>query len=228
MRSQVIALKRERILEAAVDLFYERGYENTTLEAVAEQLDVTKPFIYSYYRSKSDLLSEICERGISVSLQAVNEVLTLPLSATERLGRLGETFVTAVLGSQKHIAIFSREEKNLAAEDFERISDLRREFDLKLNKLLDEGRAKGEFAIEDTRLTGLAIGGMVSWAHVWFRAGGRLDEAAVATGIAQLILKMVGAGKRPLANARPAKGKTTAVAASTATRPAKRIRKIAS
>ena len=38
IRDEVAALKRERIITAAVELFYERGYENTTLDAVAERL----------------------------------------------------------------------------------------------------------------------------------------------------------------------------------------------
>jgi AcrR family transcriptional regulator len=194
LRREVIALKRERVLEAAVDLFYERGYENTTLEAVGDRIEVTKPFIYSYHKSKSDLLTEICERGIRASLDALNEVISLPVSATERLRLLGERFVLAVLRNQKYIAIFSREEKNLAAQDFERISGMRREFDQKLNGLLEEGRESGEFTFEDTRLACLAIGGMVSWVYVWYRPGGRLEAPDVAAGMTDLILRMVGAG----------------------------------
>ena len=68
---EIIALKKDRIFEAAVDLFYDHGYENTTLDAVADKLKVTKPFIYSYYDSKAQLLTDICQRGISASLAAI-------------------------------------------------------------------------------------------------------------------------------------------------------------
>ena len=46
MREAISHLKRERILAAAVDLFYRQGYGKTTLEQVANELQVTKPFIY--------------------------------------------------------------------------------------------------------------------------------------------------------------------------------------
>jgi AcrR family transcriptional regulator len=193
IRGQVAALKRERTIEAAVDLFYERGYENTTLDAVAERLGVTKPFIYAHFGSKAELLAEICSRGIASSLEAIDSVLALDLPATEKLKALGERFVTAVLESQMHIAIFTREEKNLAPDDFARISDMRRVFDAKLNKLLEQGIATGEFRIEDTRVTALAIGGMVSWAYVWYRPDGRLPIAKLADRMASLILSLVGA-----------------------------------
>jgi len=194
MREELITFKRERILEAAAELFYERGYQNTTLDAIADQLSVRKPFIYSYFQSKSDLLAEVCERGIRASLAELTTVMELPVSATERVKRLGTGFVIAVLKAQKHIAIFSREEKNLQAADFKRISDMRREFDRKLNLLLEEGCATGEFTIVDRQLVALAIGGMVSWAYVWYRPDGRLTMDEVAERMSTLMLAMVGAG----------------------------------
>lgn len=201
IRDQVAALKRERTIAAAVDLFYERGYENTTLDAVAERLGVTKPFIYAHFGSKAELLAEICARGIASSLEAIDSVVGLDLSPTEKLRVLVERFVTAVLESQMHIAIFTREEKNLAPGDFARISEMRRVFDAKLNKLLQEGIATGEFQIEDRRVAALAIGGMVSWAYVWYRPKGRLSLPELAEQMASLILSLVGAapdrGRKP-------------------------------
>lgn len=48
----------------------------------------------------------------------MNSVIALDASPRERLGLLGERFAAAVLKSQMHIAIFSREEKNLTLADF--------------------------------------------------------------------------------------------------------------
>ena len=52
MRDEVKGFKRDRILEAATQLFYERGFTGTTMQAVADRLQVTKPFIYSYFKDK--------------------------------------------------------------------------------------------------------------------------------------------------------------------------------
>jgi hypothetical protein len=107
--------------------------------------------------------------------------------------------VTSVLHSQRYIAIFAREEKNLAPEDFKRISDMRRTFDQKLLKLLDQGVAAGEFDVADTRMAALAIGGMVSWAYVWYRPDGRLTLDQTSDGLTRLILNLVGAKAPPKA-----------------------------
>ena len=201
IKDEIAALKRERTIQAAVELFYERGYENTTLEAVAERLGVTKPFIYAHFGSKAELLAEICGRGIRSSLDSINDVLAQKQTATQKLRLLGQRFVAAVLKDQKHIAIFAREEKNLAPGDFVRISNMRRDFDAKLCGLLDAGIGTGEFKLSDSRVPALAIGGLVSWIYVWYRPNGRLSQADLADEVSELILSMVGAPKAAAASA---------------------------
>ena len=46
LKTEVQEFKRLRILEEARELFFSQGYEATTLDAIAERLHVTKPFIY--------------------------------------------------------------------------------------------------------------------------------------------------------------------------------------
>ncbi len=200
VRDEVAALKRERTVDVAAELFYERGYENTSLDVIAEHMGVTKPFIYAHFSSKAELLAEICARGIASALDALNKVLDRPGKPAALLAELCRRFVIAVLDSQRHIAIFAREEKNLAPDDFKRISDMRREFDSRLVKLLDDGVACGDFHLADTRMAALAIGGMVSWAYVWYRPNGRLTLEELANSMTALVLDMAGA-RRPKAPA---------------------------
>jgi TetR/AcrR family transcriptional regulator, cholesterol catabolism regulator len=191
IRDAVSRLKRERIIATAVELFYNNGLNNTTLEAVADQMNVTKPFIYSHFKSKSELLAEICSRGIRASLDALNRVVASEGTATDKLQSLARDFMLAVLGNQAHIAIYNREEKHLSPQDSEAINAMRREFDRKFCALLNEGVASGEFVVDDVQITSLAIGGIVSWSYVWFRPNGRLTPAETADHVADLVMAMV-------------------------------------
>ena len=191
IRDAVSRLKRERIIATAVELFYNNGLSNTTLEAVADRMNVTKPFIYSHFKSKSDLLAEICSRGIRASLDALNRAVASDGSPTDKLALLARDFMLAVLSNQAHIAIYNREEKHLSPADSESINDMRREFDRKFCTLLKEGEATGEFVVDDVQLTSLAIGGIVSWSYVWYRPNGRLQPAETADRVADLVLSMV-------------------------------------
>lgn len=202
VRDEVAALKRARIVEAAADLFYKNGYDNTTLEAVGESLGVTKPFIYAHFKSKTELLAQICSRAIESSSDVIDQVMGLEASATEKLERLAQEFVKTVLVNRKFIAIFTREEKALSKEDLGEINKKRRKFDTQLAALLREGKATGEFSIGDEHVAALSIGGMVSWAYVWFRDGGRMSVEEVSQEMSALILNLVNASRCSSRNGR--------------------------
>ena len=50
---------RERILDVALELFNEQGYDKTSLREIAERLDITKAALYYHFRSKADILLEL-------------------------------------------------------------------------------------------------------------------------------------------------------------------------
>jgi len=197
IRDAVTRLKREHIVAAAVNLFYHQGYTHTTLEQVADAIQVTKPFIYSHFKSKSDLLAEICSRAVWISNEVINRAVTQQGTVTQRLQAIARDFMETVLNHQAHAVIYSREEKELKPEDREEINKMRRVFDHKLVALMEEGVANKEFVVEDVHLTALAIVGIVGWSQVWFRPGGRLTTAEAAQRVSTLVLSMVQAKKIP-------------------------------
>jgi AcrR family transcriptional regulator len=192
MRDEILAFKRERILQEAVALFYARGFTGTTLDDIAAELGVTKPFIYTHFRSKTDLLAAICKPTIEMSMEAIANAAKLPGTATERLRHAIIDFTRVVLQRQANIAIYFREEKSLAPDALAEIDALRKRFDRLLSKLLNEGVASGEFTIKDVKLAALALGGMISWAYTWHRPSGRLTVDETCETMAELALQMAG------------------------------------
>ncbi len=191
LRDAVSRLKRERIIATAAQMFYTNGLSNTTLEAVGEQLNVTKPFIYSHFKSKNELLAEICSRGIRAWLDVLDRVVASQGTPTEKLRALARDFMLAVIENQANIAIYTREEKHLSEDSREAINAMRRDFDRKFCALLDEGVAAGEFSVGDVQITALAIGGIISWSYVWYRPDGRLSGDQTADTVADLVLALV-------------------------------------
>lgn len=53
---------KERILEAALELFAQRGYLGTSMRDIAGQLKITKGALYKHYASKQEILDSIVER----------------------------------------------------------------------------------------------------------------------------------------------------------------------
>lgn len=57
---------RERIIQAAIDLFASQGYGGTSLRHIAEQLGVTKAAVYHHFRTKDDIARVILGRALDV------------------------------------------------------------------------------------------------------------------------------------------------------------------
>jgi AcrR family transcriptional regulator len=55
-RDQAGASTRERILDVALDLFTEQGFDGTSMREIAGQLHITKPSIYYHFASKEEIL----------------------------------------------------------------------------------------------------------------------------------------------------------------------------
>ncbi len=92
-------------------------------------LGVTKPFIYTHFRVKVELLAALCKPTIELSLDAVTNAATRPGTPTERLRHAITDFTKAVLHRQPNIAIYFREEKEPSPEALAEINALRRQFD---------------------------------------------------------------------------------------------------
>lgn len=191
IRKEIAAFKRQRILEVASELFARHGYESTTLDEVAARIEVTKPFIYSYYRNKGELLREICERGIRLSTAALEKVLAEPASPTRQLHEIVRAVGRIIVDNQDYITVYQAEEKNLATEDARQIRALRHQFDLRLTELLEKGRASGEFEIQHAQRSALWIGGLLTWIASWYHEGGKWTAEEIIEDAVYTVDKIV-------------------------------------
>ena len=191
-RDQVRDFKKERILEEASALFYERGYRGTTLDAIADRLEVSKPFIYHHFSSKAELLVEIYKRVLRLCLDTVELAAANPGTAREKLRAFAVAYTHIVIEEQAIVAIFFREEQNLPPDQIDDINALKREFDAKLTRLLQDGVDKGELHIGDVRVATLALTGMMNWIYTWYRPKGRLPPDAIGESMAELAERLAG------------------------------------
>ena len=191
LKDEITAYKRRRILEEASHFFFANGYEATTLDSVAEQLNVTKPFIYSYYKNKGELLYEICQTGIQLSLTALEEALSVEGTATEQLKIVVERVARIIIENQRYVTVYLREEKSLLPEDARRIRDLRHTFDTKLAALLEKGKRSGEFDVAAPSRTAIWVSGLLSWIALWYHDGGRWSATEVVMDAITMVQKMV-------------------------------------
>jgi AcrR family transcriptional regulator len=102
---------RERILNVALDLFTEKGFDGASLREVAERLGVTKAAIYYHFASKDDILMALHMRLHEFGREALQQIADQPVSL-EQWGALLDDLVDQMLTHRK---IFLMHERNQAA-----------------------------------------------------------------------------------------------------------------
>lgn len=102
----------EQILDAAADLFLERGFRNVTLDEIGARLNITGPAIYRHFSSKDELLATLFDQAMDHLLLLVDQAGDSSDPKT-RLDSLIRAQVDFVLADRRQVAIYSREISSL-------------------------------------------------------------------------------------------------------------------
>jgi AcrR family transcriptional regulator len=100
------AARREAILDAALTVFAERGFEAARLDDVAAQAGVAKGTLYLYFKDKEALFEEVVHSAVSPVVERINVLAAapdVPLSAM--LDALFSLFEKEILGTRRKLLI---------------------------------------------------------------------------------------------------------------------------
>ena len=92
---------RELLLDAALDLFYAKGYDAVGVQEIVDRAGVTKPTLYYYFGSKIGLLQNLLERGYRVLEKGVLEATRMKANLPEVLYKVAREFFDYAADHQK-------------------------------------------------------------------------------------------------------------------------------
>lgn len=95
-RERELGDTRRRILEAAREMFVQRGYEATTMRAIAQRIEYTATAIYHHFQDKDELLTELCTADFK-ALAAAFQRIGGTEDPIERLRQIGDAYVDFAL-----------------------------------------------------------------------------------------------------------------------------------
>lgn len=186
-RARQRALKREAVLTTAVRFFNQKGFHATSLDDVAEALNVTKPTIYHYFKSKDEILFDCVKQGLEAIRAAAERVEAQGGTGIERLRSLAYDY--AICMTQDFcICITRTADHELSPKSRARFRALKREIDQTMRQVIRDGIADGTIAQGDERIISFTMAGALNWIARWFTPEGPMsrEEVAEAT-VAQLM-----------------------------------------
>jgi len=191
-RTTNTGVQRERILAAATRLFATQGYASTTLEQIARELGVSKPFVYYYFRDKQALFETLSWPSTVECFTALDFAAGDPRRASEKVMEGLSRLIRATIAHQPAAFFPYREPQAYRPEYMAAVKKLAHHFYDTLCPLLEQARRDGDLDFRETKITALAACSLPGFLYNWYRPDGRLSPDEVAAELTDLASRVIG------------------------------------
>jgi TetR/AcrR family transcriptional regulator, cholesterol catabolism regulator len=179
---------QEQLLRAATDLFYRKGYSDTSIREIGVKAGVSNSLLYHYFKDKEEMLFQIIAANSQGLLETLEEI---DRKVPEPMERLREMLVQHTI----FYGLKNKRESKIVVEDNYWLKGKRKEtvkryqrkiYAIYMNTLKELAQTN---RMNDVDLTVLnfSIFGIINWFFRWYKDGGKLSPEAIADNILRLI-----------------------------------------
>jgi AcrR family transcriptional regulator len=183
-------------MAVAARLFFEQGYANTTIDQIAAELGVSKPFVYYYFRDKLTLLETLSWGPTAEALSSMDFPADDPRPAhaklaagLERLVRVTVEHHPAATLPYRELQVYGPAYRSAHQRMADRFYD-------RMTALLEQARAEGRAAFDDAKVTALAAASIAGFLYTWYRPEGRLPRDEVIAQLTRIAMRAIGLRRR--------------------------------
>ena len=177
--------RQQRVVLAAAKVFAERGYDQTSIQDLADAIGLAAGGLYHYIGSKERLLISICDQLMEPLLDGATALVEEDAPPAQQLRALVRLWVGHVVEHRDHMLVFQQERHVIErGAAWKGVRDSRKAFE----RLAEDALARAGAGSADPRLALSALLGMVNHTAQWYRPRGRLDATEIADGYVDLLL----------------------------------------
>jgi AcrR family transcriptional regulator len=164
--------QKAKMLEAARRLFWEKGYNATSMREIAIAYGCRPANIYNFFSDKEEILFEVLREEME---QIINPIKHLEeddgSSPIEQLKFIIESHLKVTLSYRRSAKLlFDIALDSLSPDKRKKIVDFRDTYDRIIRKVIHRGIDTGHFPEVDVRLAGFMIASMITRTRIWFHS----------------------------------------------------------
>ncbi len=187
--------KRDAVLQTAAELFLEKSYARTSLNDVAEKLNITKPALYHYFRNKEEILIECYRLGTGMIGEILDDIEKRYATGFDKVRAFVYSYVK-VLTADFGRCVMRLDQGDLSPDARNDVRTYKRKIDRRLRSFIQQGIEDGSIAPCDPKLTAFAIAGAVNWVSMWYEPRGPLAPEEIAAQFAETLTQGIARRKR--------------------------------
>lgn len=197
-RSAAVATSiRERILETALDEFYESGFHGSTMRKIANSAGCSAANVYNHFENKSEMLVEILRRASDEQFTATrNAVRKAGDDPVERWRAAVAAHALFTARNPRACLVANSELRYLGEIDRKRVVGSRDAQEQLFVELAEQGVDQGIFKVDRVHQAVTAVLTMCAGIPLWFRPDGPLGAQDVADDYAGYALALMGYAAR--------------------------------
>lgn len=180
--------KRNAVLKTAARMFLQHGLHRVSMNEIAKNLNITKPALYNYFKSKNDIVLECYRLGNTLAMGVLEAVESEQISGLLKLRKFMNGYaVMATVDFGACIICF--DDREFSEKGRQEALKYKRVIDHKVRNIISAGIADGSIIQCDVKLVTFAIFGALNSIGQWYDLNGEKSPQQIGDEFAQLITK---------------------------------------
>lgn len=180
--------RHAEIIKAAALVIYRKGYDATSMNDIADAVNLTKAGLYYYTKGKQDLLYMIIKWAMDLVEEHIIRPGRLIDDPEDRIRAIVEYHLRTIMIGSGAVTILTVEADKLASEHREAIRARNREYVRLVCETLDELIAIGRLRPMDTMIAALNMFATILGIARWYQPDGRMSQDEVIREVSSFVL----------------------------------------
>jgi AcrR family transcriptional regulator len=181
-------MTREDILEAAAQVFRQKGFHGASMKDIADAVNLQKASLYHHVTSKQEILLLILDRALELLLERICAITVQNIPPDKKLPLMMRAYMNILVENQDLAAVLLFEHRSLERKQHARHVPNRDKFEALWKDVIVEGVKTKTFKCDDPALATRALLGIMNWTMTWFNPDGSLTIEQVSDQYSNLIL----------------------------------------
>jgi AcrR family transcriptional regulator len=182
---------RDNILNAAANIFQEKGYHAASMQDIAEAVDLKKGSLYHHVNSKQEILLALLDEALDLIIERLKPIQDQNLPPNEKLRQLMSAYLTFLTEHRSLSSVLLLEYRSLESDLKEQHIPRRDRVESIWIETIKEGMNNGDFNSIDPGLSTKALFGALNWTITWYREDGPLSPEEISDHLTDLFLEGV-------------------------------------
>jgi AcrR family transcriptional regulator len=181
-------MTREEILVAAAQIFGQKGFHATSMQDIAQAVNLQKASLYHHVSSKQEILVDVLDQALDLLIERMQAVQALPLAPDDMLRQAVRVYLATLVDHRDLAAVLLLEHRNLAPDQHARHIPRRDRFEQLWRDLIQQGLDEGVFCCADPAMSSRALLGVMNWTITWYQPSGAFTPNEIAAQFSDLFL----------------------------------------